>query len=142
MSYRRFNVSLGPDVFVESAKTPFAKRVAENSLETVEKSILKMSSAKNAQLIKDQIDKSQNLDGSFSQIGMWKVKSKLFPRKCDPQMGKKDEDGNLITSSEALKKLYCQAQLQLEALASALAELSFNFDFTRPHPPTRERTET
>ena len=71
-----------------------------------------MSSAKNAQPIKDQIDKFQNLDGSFSQIGMWKVKSKLFPRKCDPPMGKKDEDGNLITSSEALKKLYLRTYVK------------------------------
>ena len=42
--------------------------------------------------------------------------------------------------------LQSSAKPKLEALASALAELSFNFDFTDPptHPPipTRESTET
>ena len=43
---------------------------------------------------------------------MWKVRSKLFPRKIDPPMAKKDVDGNLITGHEALKKLYINTYVQ------------------------------
>ena len=43
---------------------------------------------------------------------MWKVKSKLFPRPSDPPMAKKDPYGNIITSQEALKKLYLDTYIQ------------------------------
>ena len=43
---------------------------------------------------------------------MWKVKSKLFPRPSDPPMAKKDPHGNIITSQEALKKLYLDTYVQ------------------------------
>ena len=46
------------------------------------------------------------MSGSFSQNGMWKVKSRLLPRPRDPPMAKKDRQGNLITSKAGLKKLY------------------------------------
>ena len=48
------------------------------------------------------------LDGNFSPIGMWKLKSKLMPKEMHPPMGKFDEKGNLITAPQALKKLYLE----------------------------------
>ena len=47
-----------------------------------------------------------SIDGAFSRVGMWKVKSKLFPNKFQAPMAKKDPSGNLITAVEPLKKLY------------------------------------
>jgi hypothetical protein len=63
-------------------------------------------SVKNSKIIKEQIGQITSLDGNFSQLGMWRVKSKLFPQKCDPPVAKRDESGNLITAAQPLKKLY------------------------------------
>ena len=60
---------------------------------------------KNAQKIKEQIKQIQTPDGSFSHIGMWKIRTKLFPRQTDPPMAKKDTEENIITGPEALKKV-------------------------------------
>ena len=49
-----------------------------------------------------------SLDGSFNQIGMWKVKKKICPRPKDPPTAKKDDLGNLITAPSALKNLYLE----------------------------------
>ena len=50
----------------------------------------------------EYIQNLENLDGNFSQIGMWKLKSKLMPRGMDPPMGKFDVKRNLITAPNAL----------------------------------------
>ena len=54
----------------------------------------------------EQVRQFQTPDGSFSQTGMWKLKSKLLPRQTDPPMAKADTEGNLITGTGALKQLY------------------------------------
>ena len=43
---------------------------------------------------------------SFSNLGMWKLKNKLWPKERDPPMAKFDERGNLLSCPEGLKKLY------------------------------------
>ena len=45
-------------------------------------------------------------NGNFSQIGMWKLKNQLVPKERDPPLAKMDNQGNLITAPEALKKIY------------------------------------
>ena len=62
--------------------------------------------------MRDQVKNLETLQGSFSQTGMWNVKSKLFPRPSDPPMAKLDSHGNLITSQEALKQLYLDTYTQ------------------------------
>ena len=94
--------------FSTMAKSEFAKYTIKMKIEQIEEKILKITSEKNAKKITEQISQIQTLDGSFSQTGMWNVRSKLFPRLIDPPMAKKDIDGNLITGPEALKKLYSQ----------------------------------
>ena len=37
---------------------------------------------------------------------MWKLKNQLVPKERDPPMVKMDNQGNLITAPEALRKLY------------------------------------
>ena len=48
----------------------------------------------------------EDVDGTFSQLKLWKLKRKVCPRPADPPMAKKDEDGNIITVPSQLKKLY------------------------------------
>ena len=63
-------------------------------------------------MIKEQISSFQIGDGSFSQVGLWKLRKKLLPRQSDPPMGKKDLEGNLITGTEALKELYISTYVE------------------------------
>ena len=53
-----------------------------------------------------------NSKGNFNQLGMWRLKSKLWPKEQDPPIAKFDEKGNLITNPEALKKLYLNHYVQ------------------------------
>ena len=48
----------------------------------------------------------KNTDGTFNRIGMWKMRSKVFPNKLEHPTEKKDGAGNLITAVEPLKRLY------------------------------------
>ena len=48
------------------------------------------------------------LDGSFNQISIWKLKKKIFPQANDPPMGKKNDQGILITAPGLLKELYIE----------------------------------
>ena len=72
----------------------------------VKERISHLSAQKNKKTVTEHISNLQTLNGSFSNLGMWKLKSKLLPRPRDPPMAKKDAHGNLITSKGALKKLY------------------------------------
>ena len=58
--------------------------------------------------MKEQLACIDTLDGNFNQVGMWKVKKKLCPRPKEPPTAKKDQFGNLITATAALKDLYLQ----------------------------------
>ena len=69
---------------------------------------MKLSSARNANIVNNHIQNLENLDGNYSQIGMWKLKNKLMPKELDPPMAKFDAKGNLITAPNALKKLYLE----------------------------------
>ena len=123
------------DVLKENANIEMNKDV-KNKLNIVETHIYDQISTTNAEKLKKQLCILDNLDGSFSQLGLWKVKSKLFPRPVDPPTAKKDEQGNLITSHCELKSLYLRtykARLdhrimkeqyrELEALKDELWEL-------------------
>ena len=75
-------------------------------LEIIEAEIIEHEASKNAKAVAEQVEKLDSLCGNFSQIGMWKVKRKLFPRGGEPPAAKKDGFGNLITAPRALKALY------------------------------------
>ena len=92
--------------FLKYAKSDFGRGIAEQMLIKVEERISHFSAQKNKKAVVEHISNLQTLNGSFSNLGMWKLKSKLLPRPRDPPMAKKDGHGNLITSKGALKKLY------------------------------------
>ena len=99
-------------MFIKSAKSPFSHKFIKAKLEIIEKKISQLTAKRNADTVSDQLKILETTEGSFSQTGMWKVKSKLFPRPSDPPMAKKDFHGNIITSQEALKKLYLDTYIQ------------------------------
>ena len=94
--------------FLREAKSSFSKQFIQNNIGELECTISKLSSYKNATIVKEQLKQLETPDGSFSQNGMWKVHSKLFPRSKDPPMAKLDKSGNLITAKGPLRDLYLQ----------------------------------
>ena len=56
--------------------------------------------------IKEHFSEMETLDGNFSQVSLWKLKKKIFPRANDPPMGKKNKEGTLFTAPNLLKQLY------------------------------------
>ena len=56
--------------------------------------------------IKDHIKQCENLEGSFCQQKLWKLKQKIIKTNNDPPMAKIDFHGNVVTSRESLKALY------------------------------------
>ena len=90
----------------QSVKCDFEKEIVRNKLCQVDEKIVSICSDINVQKITQQISCLNTTDGSFSQTGVWKVKSKVCPRPRDPPMAKRDVQGNLITAVAPLKKLY------------------------------------
>ena len=76
------------------------------SIEALEEEIQQTCAAENARIIREQVEQLLDVDGNFSPNLMWKVKSKVCKRVCDPPMAKKDNKGNLITAPSQLKQLY------------------------------------
>ena len=95
-----------------SAKSPFSKSYIQKKIDKLEDSISRLISSKNAANVREQVKEIETLDGKFSQNGMWKVNSRLFPRPRDPAMAKKDKFGNLVTSEGPLRDLYLQTYVQ------------------------------
>ena len=93
---------------LKEAKSVFVRTFLEEKIEQISNAVSKLSADKNAKIIKDQLGAFNNFDGTFSGVGMWKIKSKLFPQNIDPPMAKKDNAGNLITSIKPLKMLYLE----------------------------------
>ena len=92
--------------FCSSAKSALAKSVADRKIKHLDKIISKLSSDRNAEIVKQQLGHLNDPNGSFSRNGMWKVKAKLLPRQRDPPTAKRDSQGNIITKTESLKQLY------------------------------------
>ena len=82
--------------------------VAQQEMVEIEQRISKLSSERNCEIVNNYTKSLGTLDGRFSQLGMWKLKNQLVPKDMDPPMAKQDKYGNLITTPEALKKLYLE----------------------------------
>lgn len=133
---------------VRSSKSQIECEEAKLKLQRVDLQIYEIMSEKNAKIISEQVASLDTMDGSFSQIGMWKVKKKLFSRPKEPPTAKKDEHGNLITAPSALKNLYLityknrlehrkmkECYHDIRKLKSDLWELRFESLKTKPSKP-------
>ena len=74
---------------IKNSKCEFDCDAAKKDLEQVEMEIFQILSAKNAKIVTDQVADLDSLDGSFNQIGMWKIKNKICPRPKDPPLQKR-----------------------------------------------------
>ena len=94
--------------FLKINKCKADQEVAESRLSEIEETIANELASYNAETVKDYVENMENLDSSFSQLGLWKLKKKLCSKIFDPPMAKNDKNGNLVTSTEALKNLYLE----------------------------------
>ena len=82
------------------------KRLFENQLKVLENYLSLKCAEKNKKLVEEYVGVLNSPKGSFSQHGLWKLKSKLCQKKIDPPMAKVDSCGQIITSPNLLKDLY------------------------------------
>ena len=72
-------------------------------MQTIEQSISNKCEAKNYNLIEEQVTNITNKDGTTNNAGVWKLRSKIFPKALEELSGKKDKEGNLVTNPEKSK---------------------------------------
>ena len=88
------------------------KETEENTkdkLKEIENNLIDETANKNIKIVKDHLKQIETEEGTFVNLGFWKLKQKLCPGSRDPPMAKNDKDGNLITSPEGIKDLYLDA---------------------------------
>ena len=120
----------------------------EEKLSKLEISISELVSAKNANIVNEQVGHLNAWNGQFSQTGMWKVRRKLFPTVTEPPTAKRDSFGNLITAAKPLKDLYLRTyvhrlrtrqmkdeMLELEQLKTRLWEGRLDLSKSRKSKP-------
>ena len=96
-------------------------------LSEVEDLISSKISSRNVKLVTEMV-KELSCNGKFSQIGMWKLKSKLFPKELDSPMAKYDDKGNLVTTTDALKTLYIEHYRKRLSHREIKCDYQENFD--------------
>lgn len=96
-------------------------------LREVEDLISSKISSRNVKLVTEMV-KELSCNGKFSQIGMWKLKSKLFPKEMDSPMAKYDKKGNLVTTTDALKTLYIEHYRKRLSHREIKCDYQENFD--------------
>ena len=101
---------------------------AKAELDEVEEFLIETCASKNAEKIKEHFSEMETLDGNFSQVSLWKLKKKIFPKANDPPMGKKNKEGTLITAPNLLKQLYVetyQKRLEHREIKDTLKDVFF-----------------
>ena len=86
--------------------------IINDQIEKLEMQISSISAEKNAKLIQEHVSDLKDSEGKFSQVSMWRLKSKIFPSKSEPPMAKRNENGTLITAPDLLKNLYLNTYIE------------------------------
>ena len=94
------------NISLKMSSCKLAKCFLSQQIEDIEKEMSEKMSDRNASKVTDQISELSLGEGKFSQVGMWKLKSKLCPKTLNPPIAKNDQDGNLVTAPSQLKQLY------------------------------------
>ena len=84
------------------------KKFISLKIEFIENMISLESSEENVNKVNEYIRSIETESGGFSQLGMWKLKSKLCPRSHDPPTAKLDRNGKLVTNPQKLLDLYVE----------------------------------
>ena len=80
----------------------------DKKIQYVEEVISRECSEENIRKVKECLQNLQSGKGTFSQNGMWKLKSKLCPRPQDPPTAKLDKQGRLVSCPDKLLSLYSE----------------------------------
>ena len=104
----KLNLKTELQLFLVNNKCMIAQEKAKKELEEVEIILMDATADKNAKAVRECIEEMETEEGTFENIGFWKIKKKLSPARSDPPMGKYDFDGNLVTSPEGIKNLYIE----------------------------------
>ena len=95
-------------IFLKVAKSESSIQFKTEKIDEIEDIISQLSSNRNLKFINEQLGQIDNLNGSISQVGIWKVKTKILPRSVDPPMAKRDTAGKTIIFAN----LYSQGTAQ------------------------------
>ena len=58
--------------------------ILENEINKIEEKIGKISASQNSDIVREAVKSLQTSGGSFSQLGMWKLKNLMCPKIEDP----------------------------------------------------------
>ena len=95
-------------IFLLNTVCRVAQKIAKVKLKELEESLIEETASRNAKIVREHFQNVETLDGTFSNIGFWKLKQKLCPTSKDPPMAKMNKHGTLITAPEGLKDLYVE----------------------------------
>ena len=89
-------------------------------LKQLDEEIVTIVSDENCKKIEDIVRGTKSDNGEFNQRKFWEVKKKFFQSPNEPPAAMRDKNGNLVTSSAALKELYMKTYK--ERLSPAIIE--------------------
>ena len=95
-----------------STKCKLLQTIIQQKIQDIEYYLALSISDRNAKKISEQFCEMTLGEGSFSQVGFWRVKNKICSRNGEPPMAKHDSHGNLVTSTQNLKALYLETYQQ------------------------------
>ena len=87
-------------------KTSSIKHELEDALDDLETEIAAECAQKHNEMITDNIKELTEIDGTFNNNKMWKLKRKIINKRSEPLCAKKDSSGHIISNPEMIKKLY------------------------------------
>ena len=110
-SFRKIRITDKPNKEIEDLfdkrrilrnKTDEKSRV---ELDNVENELAEKCAQKNYELIKGEIENIDCEEGGLNSGNLWKLKKKLSPKCRDPPTAMLDQNGNLLTSEQAIETL-------------------------------------
>ena len=78
----------------------------------VENKLSEMCAEENLKKIKEEVEGINCETGGVNSGNLWKLKKKLCPKSRDPPTAMKDEDGNLVTSSDKILDIALNAYVK------------------------------
>ena len=93
-------------VSLPAVQCKLAREIISSQIQKTEDDISRLSSSRNAAIVRDYVKNLDSESENFSQLGLWKLKQELWQTQVDPPTAKRDANGTLITSPNLLKKLY------------------------------------
>ena len=98
------------ELFLKRCLCPDVEKKVNKDIDKLEVCLSESISKERYLKVKEHT-KSMELGGRFSQLHLWKLKQRLYPRPKDPPMAKRDNLGNLITTPGPLKDLYMKTYI-------------------------------